>query len=207
MKFTRILLYIAILLSIISITLSISNEFRYAKFKNYMESMFNRQNAKVTDSLSQMNLKLSELEKYFAPNGVVEKFINYKTNLEKHLSDLEKLLTLAQEDQNVGYFQIYITGSREVWIGIKNKNSKYIFQGMLKPGLNPYKFYFFKDPSVKTSYTIDIPYDAKIQTANPDNVYFLIQEPGQRRLKKMPSSKLDNISEDLNLYIPTIRGK
>lgn len=206
MRVTRILLYLAILLSIISIIMSIGSEIRISKFQNYMESLFNKQNARVDDSISGLNAKLEEISQYFKPNGVVEKFINYKSNLEKHLDDLEKLLTLAQEDQNVGYFQLYIVGSREVWIGIKNKESKYVFQGMLKPGLSPYKFYFFKDPSIKTPYTIDIPYNAKVQTANPDNVYFLIQEPGQRRLKKMPAAKLENISEDLNLYIPTIRG-
>ncbi|KLO21037.1 hypothetical protein X275_10490 [Marinitoga sp. 1197] len=207
MKITRILLYIAITLSIISIIMSIGSEIKLSKFQNYMENLFNRQNTKVNDKISQLNTKLEDLNKYFEPNGIVEKFINYKSNLEKHLKDLEKLLTLAQEDQNVGYFQLYIVGSREIWIGIKNEKGKYIFQGMLKPGLAPYKFYFFKDPSIRTSYTINIPYNAKIQTANPDNIFFLIQEPGQRRLKKMPSAKLENISEDLNLYIPTIRGK
>ncbi|WGS64772.1 hypothetical protein [Marinitoga aeolica] len=207
MRITRILLYLAIILSVISIIMSIGSEIRFSKFQNYMESLFNRQNAKVNDNVSMLNTKLEEMGKYFEPNGIVEKFINYKSNLEKHLNDLEKLLTLAQEDQNVGYFQLYITGSREVWIGIKDEKEKYIFQGMLKPGLSPYKFYFFKDPSIRTSYTINVPYNAQIQTANPDNVYFLIQEPGQRRLKKMPEAKLKNISEELNLYIPTIRGK
>ncbi|GAB6189421.1 hypothetical protein JCM30566_11600 [Marinitoga arctica] len=206
MRITRILLYLAILLSIISIIMSIGSEIRLSKFQNYMESLFNKQNAKVNDSISNLSVKFEELNKYFEPNGIVEKFINYKSNLEKHLDDLEKLLTLAQEDQNVGYFQLYIIGSREVWIGIKDEKDKYIFQGMLKPGLSPYKFYFFKDPSIKTSYTINIPYNAKIQTANPDNIFFLIQEPGQRRMKKMPAAKLENISKDLNLYIPTIRG-
>lgn len=206
MRITRLLLYLAIILSLASIFMSIGSEIRFSKFQNYMESLFNRQNAKVTDSIAQLNTKINELNKYYEPNGVVEKFINYKTNLEKHMDDLEKLLTLAQEENNVGYFQLYITGSREVWIGIKNDKNKYVFQGMIKPGLSPYKFYFFKDPPVKTSYTIKIPVNAKIQTANPDNIYFLIQEPGQRRLKKMPSAKLNNISEDLNLYIPTIRG-
>ncbi|SHE52536.1 hypothetical protein SAMN02745164_00601 [Marinitoga hydrogenitolerans DSM 16785] len=207
MRITRLLLYLAIILSVISIIMSIGSEIRYSKFQNYMESLFNRQNTKVNDSISQLNTKIEEMNKYFEPNGIVEKFINYKSNLEKHLNDLEKLLTIAQEDKNVGYFQLYIIGSREVWIGIKDKSDKYVFQGMLKPGLSPYKFYFFKDPSIRTSYTINIPYDAKMQTANPNNIYFLIQEPGQRRLKQMPAAKLENISEDLNLYIPTIRGK
>ncbi|WP_129407923.1 hypothetical protein [Marinitoga lauensis] len=207
MRITRVLLYLAIILSIISIIMSIGSEIRFSKFQNYMESLFNRQNAKVNDNISMLNTKLEEMEKYFEPNGIVEKFINYKSNLEKHLNDLEKLLTLAQEDKNVGYFQLYITGSREVWIGIKDEKGKYVFQGMLKPGLSPYKFYFFKDPSIRTSYTINVPYNSQIQTANPDNVYFLIQEPGQRRLKKMPEAKIKNISEELNLYIPTIRGK
>ncbi|KAF2955380.1 hypothetical protein [Marinitoga sp. 38H-ov] len=207
MRLTRLLLYLAIILSFISIIMSIGSEIRLNKFENYMESLFNRQNSKVNDSISTLNTKLEEINKYFEPNGIVEKYINYKSNLEKHLTDLEKLLTLATEDQNVGYFQLYITGSREVWIGIKDAKDTYLFQGMLKPGLSPYKFYFFKSPSVKTNYTIEIPYNSKIQTANPNNIYFLIEEPGQRRLKQMPNSKLENISEDLNLYIPTIRGE
>ncbi|PNR95956.1 hypothetical protein [Petrotoga sp. 9PWA.NaAc.5.4] len=203
MKFKITLLVV----SLVAIVLAITNEIRFIELKKDLQSQFNRLNTSLNQKLSETDKKLFEIESYFNPNGIVEKFIVANNFLEKNMSDLDKIITNLDEPADAGYIQIYIIGHNDVWTAFRNSDGKYVFQGNLKPGLNPYKFYFFKTPKVETQYTYQIPSNASFKSGVPENTYFLIKEPGQYRLLKHPNKDITNIMVDLNLYIPTVTGK
>ncbi|BBE30834.1 hypothetical protein OSSY52_09750 [Tepiditoga spiralis] len=194
-------------IAIVAILLAIGTEIRMLNFKRSMEKQMNRLSEITNSKLSDVNKELNDLKVYFEPNGIVEKYIISNNFLKKNMDDLDKILTDFQSNSRTGYLQIYIIGSENVWCAFKNPEGKYIFQGNLNPGLNPEKFYFFKSPSINTKYTYTIDYCSSFKTGNMDKVYFLIQEPGQSRIKKHPEEKIENITKALNLYIPTITGK
>ena len=193
--------------SLVAIVLSIATEIRVIELRKDLQSQFNRLNSTVNEKLEAQEKEISNLNKYFEPDGVVEKFIVSNNFLEKNLNDLDKIITNLDEPSDAGYIQIYIIGSSDVWVAFRNPEGRYIFQGNLKPGLNPYKFYFFKEPSIETQYTYTLPFNASFRSGVPENTFFLIKEPGQYRLIKHPDKDISNIMEDLNLYIPTITGK
>ena len=143
-----------------AITIAITNEIRIIELKRSFQSQFNRLNSNVTQKINEIEKEVNTLQGYYDPNGIVEKFIVSKSFLEKNLNDLDKILTHLDEPSNAGYIQIYIIGHNEVWVSFKNPEGKYVFQGNLKPGLNPYKFYFFKNPSIETQYTYQVPYNS-----------------------------------------------
>ncbi|HHV01585.1 MAG: hypothetical protein WBH84_05450 [Defluviitoga tunisiensis] len=196
-----------IVMTLVAITIAITNEIRIIELKRSFQSQLNRLNSNVTQKINEIEKEVNTLQGYYDPNGIVEKFIVSKSFLEKNLNDLDKILTHLDEPSNAGYIQIYIIGHNEVWVSFKNPDGKFIFQGNLKPGLNPYKFYFFKSPSIETQYTYQVPYNSSFKSGVPDNTYFLIKEPGQYRLIKHPNKEISNIMKDLNLYIPTVTGQ
>ncbi|MDN5342467.1 hypothetical protein OF820_12795 [Oceanotoga sp. DSM 15011] len=197
---------ILIFISVLALILSIITEIRMVNFKNYSQKQINRLSNELNQKNSQLEKDINQMNSYFKPNGLVEKYIVSNSLLKKQMDDLDKILTQLQSEDRTGYIQIYIIGSKDVWSSFKDNNGKYLFQGNLTPGLNPYKFYFFKSPNIKTDYTYIIPYNSSFKSGDPSKVFFLIQEPGQSRLLKHPDINIQNISKDLNLYIPTITG-
>jgi hypothetical protein len=187
---------ILIVVSIIALILALGTEIRMAIFKKNTEKQINRLSAELNDKVNSLEKELEKMNTYFQPNGLVEKYIVSNKFLKNQLDDLDSILT---------YFQGYITGHEDVWVSFRDSNS-YIFQGNISPGLNENKFFFFKEPEIETKYTHKVPYNSSFKAGDPSRVYFLIKETGQSRLLKHPDITIDNISEDLNLYIPTITG-
>lgn len=196
-----------LVISLVAIALSIATEIKLIEHRNNMQSQFNRLNSKIEDRITDIEKEVSVMNEYFEPNGIVEKFIVSNSFLEKHLKDLDLIITNLDNPSDAGYMQIYIIGSSDVWVAFRNSEGRYVFQGNLKPGLNPYKFYFFKEPSIETQYTYIVPFNSSFKSGVPENVFFLIKEPGQYRLIKHPNKEISNIMIDLNLYIPTVSGK
>jgi hypothetical protein len=196
---------ILIVVSIIALILALGTEIRMAIFKKNTEKQINRLSAELNDKVNSLGKELEKMNTYFQPNGLVEKYIVSNKFLKNQLDDLDSILTYFQGSSNSGYIQLYITGHEDVWVSFRDSNS-YIFQGNISPGLNENKFFFFKEPEIETKYTHKVPYNSSFKAGDPSRVYFLIKETGQSRLLKHPDITIDNISEDLNLYIPTITG-
>jgi hypothetical protein len=196
---------ILIVVSIIALILALGTEIRMAIFKKNTEKQINRLSAELNDKVNSLEKELEKMNTYFQPNGLVEKYIVSNKFLKNQMDDLDSILTYFQGSSDSGYIQLYITGHEDVWISFRDSNS-YIFQGNISPGLNENKFFFFKEPEIETKYTYKVPFDASFKAGDPSRVYFLIKETGQSRLLKHPNITIDNISEDLNLYIPTVTG-
>jgi len=197
---------ILIIISILAISFSIATEIRFLNFRKSMESSMNRLSNNINTKFESVNNDIAKIDNYFVPGGIVEKYIVANSFLKNQMDDLENILTYYQDADNSGYIQIFVTGSKDVWCAFKNEDDKYIFQGNLKPGLNPYKFYFFKSPSIETKYTYQTTYNASFQSGDTSKIYFLIHEPGQSKIRKHPDSAVKNLKDDFNLYIPTVTG-
>ena len=166
---------IIIVLCVISLVLSIATEIRMIRFKQVHQASINRLS-------NNNNLRFSEIE--------------------KKMEDIDQIITSITSSSTEGYIQIYVIGHEDLWVAFRDKDGKYIFQGNLKPGLNPYKFYFFKTPPVDTRYTYTVSPDSSFTTGDKTRLFFLIQETGQTRLIKHPENNIQELKKDLNLYIP-----
>ena len=194
-----------IVISIIELILAIGTEIRMTIFKNNSERQINRLSAELNDKVNSIEKQLEKMNTYFKPNGLVEKYIVSNKFLKNQMDDLDSILTHFQGSSESGYIQLYVTGHQEVWVSFRDSN-KYIFQENISPGLNENKFFFFKEPTIETRYTHKIPYNGTFKAGDPSKVYFLINETGQSRLLRHPDGSIDNLAEDLNLYIPTVTG-
>jgi len=198
---------IIIVLAVSALILSIGTEIRMVMLKKQFQSDINRLSASINTRVANIENNMEKVDTYFKPNGMVEKYIIANSFLKKQMDDLEYIITSMQQSDKSGYIQIYITGSKDIWCYFKNSAGNYVFQSNLQPGLNVYKFFFFKQAEIQTKYTIDVPYDASFNAGDPSKVFFLINEPGQTRLKAYPQTGIANLYKDLNLYIPTVTGK
>jgi len=196
---------ILIIISIIALLLALGTEIRMTIFKKNTESQINRLSAELNERVNSLEKELEKMNTYFQPNGLVEKYIVSNKFLKNQMEDLDRILTYFQGSNDSGYIQLYITGHEDVWVSFRDSNH-YIFQGNISPGLNENKFFFFKEPEIETSYTFKVPYNGSFKAGDPSRVFFLIKETGQSRLLKHPDIAIDNLSEDLNLYIPTVTG-
>jgi hypothetical protein len=193
---------IIIVLCVISLVLSIATEIRMIRFKQVHQASINRLSNNNNLRFSEIEKKMEEMEKYFEPGGIVEKYIVANDFLEKKMEDIDQIITSITSSSTEGYIQIYVIGHEDLWVAFRDKDGKYIFQGNLKPGLNPYKFYFFKTPPVDTRYTYTVSPDSSFTTGDKTRLFFLIQETGQTRLIKHPENNIQELKKDLNLYIP-----
>lgn len=198
MKFKIFLVF----LCFISIFFSIATEIRMIKFKNVNEISINRLSNRTAEQINDLNISLSKIESYFEPGGIVERYIIANDFLEKNMRDIDLIITSLQKTSTEGYIQLYVIGHEEVWVSFRNAEGFYIFQGNLKPGLNPQRFYFFKTPTIDTRYTYEVQYNSRFTSGDRSRVFFLIQETGQSRLIAHPNKSIDHIKTDLNLYIP-----
>lgn len=196
---------ILIVISIIALLLALGTEIRMVIFKRNSEKQINRLSSELNDKVNSLEKQLNKMNAYFEPNGLVEKYIVSNKFLKTQMDDLDGILTYFQGSSDSGYIQLYITGHEQVWVAFRDSNG-YVFQGNLSPGLDKNKFFFFKEPEIETKYTHKVPYNGSFKAGDPSRVYFLINETGQSRLLKHPDGSIDNLTEDLNLYIPTITG-
>jgi len=94
---------------------------------------------------------------------MVDLYINAYHFLANTQIDLERIVTLSQESADKNFFSVYVTGEKNVWIGIL-ENGKYVFQAEMRPGLSSQRFYVNSSPSVFTSYTLKLNPSAVLMT-------------------------------------------
>ena len=118
---------------------------------------------------------------------------------------LEKVVEEIFDDPTTGYLRLFVVGNESVWVTIKKGNSTY-FSKELKPGLAPYKLYYFKEPNIQTQYSMQIPSDSTIVIGKPGYVYFLVYGVGTSKhptkVVQWKESRIDNLAKDFSLYIP-----
>ncbi|HNS35427.1 MAG TPA: hypothetical protein PKI70_04905 [Mesotoga sp.] len=148
--------------------------------------------------------KLASVERLLGAGGTLEQYIVAKNFLSNTTVDLEAIITEAQKASDRPYFRVFVTGTKDIWVGIKkaSTDSGYFFQKNFKPGLSQEKFYYFKNPEVETKYTIMVGKDAYLRTGAPESVYLIFFGFDSGKLVRMPSVEITNLSKDLNLYIP-----
>jgi hypothetical protein len=198
---TSFLVFLLISIFISGFALSIVSFFYYLSQKKQSERNLLALSQKI-DTLSNRVSKLEELLK--AGTGI-ERIItsaNYLSNLSV---DLERIIEELTDDPTTGYIRLFVIGQDNVWVTFRKGNEVY-FSRELKPGLAPYKFYYFKEPSIQTQYSIKVPRDCSIVLGKPGVVYFLVYGVGTSKhptkVVIWKDSRVENLERDFSLYIP-----
>lgn len=148
--------------------------------------------------------KLSSVQTLLGSGGTLEKYIVAKNFLANTTVDLDSILTEMQSGSDRPYFRIFVTGTKDVWLGLKKTaaDTSYYFQKNFKPGLSQEKFYYFKGPLIETKYTVTLNKDAYIRSGVPEAVYLIFFGFDSSKLSKMPGAEVTNLKTAFNLYIP-----
>ncbi|AEH50896.1 hypothetical protein [Pseudothermotoga thermarum] len=159
----------------------------------------------LENKINLLNDKVVKLENLYGQGGVIEKFINSANFLANTAVDLERIIESIYDDPTTGYIQLFVMGQENVWITFRKGDTVY-FSRELKPGLAPYKFYYFKEPAIKTQYTVIIPPDCSIVIGKPGMVVFLVYGVGTRfhptKIVTWREARVNNLVVDFSLYIP-----
>ncbi len=159
----------------------------------------------LENKLKALEDKVSKLESLYGQGGVFEKFIASANFLSNTSVDLERIIESIYDDPTTGYIQLFVMGQDNVWVTFQKGQTIY-FSRELKPGLAPYKFYYFKEPSIKTQYSVIIPRDCSIVIGKPGMVVFLVYGVGTKqhptKVVTWRDSRVNNIETDFTLYIP-----
>lgn len=198
---TSFLVFLLISVFVCGFALSIVSFFYYLNQRKENEKMI----ATLAQKIEALSGRISKIEELLKPGSGFEKVItsaNYLSNLSL---DLERVLEELVDDPTTGYIRLFVIGQENVWVTFKRGDQTY-FSRELKPGLAPYKFYYFKEPAIQTQYSIKIPRDCSIVIGKPGMVYFLVYGVGT---KKHPTkvviwkeAKVQNLEKDFSLYIP-----
>ncbi|MCS7175314.1 hypothetical protein [Pseudothermotoga sp.] len=195
------LVFLVISVFVCGFVLSIVSFFYYLSQKKNNEKLIISLTQKI-DSLANRVLKLEELLK---PGTGIEKLITSANYLSSMSTDLERILEELTDDPTTGYIRLFVIGQENVWVTFRKGNEVY-FSRELKPGLAPYRFYYFKEPTIQTQYSVKVPRDCSITIGKPGTVYFLIYGVGTTKhptkVVIWKDAKVENLEKDFSLYIP-----
>jgi hypothetical protein len=193
-----------IILLVVSSSLSFLTLAKVNDLNNEIKSFQSKTNERVNNFTSKFESNIAKIMDLITPGGVLEEYVVAKSFIENLEEDLALVLTEAQQTDDRPYFRFFITGKDQIWIGLKNSenDSSYFFQKNFSPGLSKEKFFYFKEPLVETQYTMKVNSDSYIRTANPDSVYLIFFGFDSGKLVRMPSTTVENLSKEFNLYIP-----
>ncbi len=171
-----------------------------------LESELKRIEREEIENLSE---RLKRLEKLLGPDSPLSEYIvdlNYVSNVLKDLKILEKALADRNDDVRSAYFRVLIIGEEKVWISIGKGGKTYFAQNSL-PGLLPYKFYYFKPPSLDLDYIKVVPKDVSVTVGKPNRVFLIFFGVGtgaKRPVKivKLTRTHYNSLKDDFHLTIP-----
>ncbi|WP_241240642.1 hypothetical protein [Thermotoga sp. Ku-13t] len=197
---TDFFVFLLISIFICGFALSIVSFFYYLNQKKQNERTIVDLQRRI-DALSTRVSKLEDLLK----SSNIEKLITSANYLANFSTDLERIIEELVDDPTTGYIRLFVIGQENVWVTFRKGNEIY-FSKELKPGLAPYKFYYFKEPSIQTQYSIKIPRDCSIVIGKPGMVFFLVYGVGTTRHPTKviiwKDARVDNLEKDFSLYIP-----
>lgn len=197
-SFFGILFFVVV---IVSVVLSIGNFIRYREILAKYDEM-----KKYVDSkLSEVNSELENMKDLVGPNSLVDKYISAVNYLKEFGYDFEKILANVSDDPTTGYFMIFVAGNESSWVTIKDKENTY-FSKELKPGLSNYRFFYFKEPRIRTNYDIIVPPEATIVAGKAGKVYLLFFGVGMSfhptKVVQLTENTYENFASKFSLYIP-----
>jgi len=196
-----IFIFSLILIFVISVVLSISNFFRYRNLLGEYNSL----KKYVNEKLSNYELKLNDLQAKLGPNSLVDKYILSANYMNNFGVDLEYIMSNLEDDPGTGYFMVFVIGNESSWFTVKKGDQTY-FSRELRPGLSKYKFYYFKEPRIKTDYDIIVSNDSDIVIGKPGRVYLLFFGVGSSfhptKVVYIDTMKVENLRKTFSLYIP-----
>ncbi|HOK88250.1 MAG TPA: hypothetical protein PK404_05395 [Fervidobacterium sp.] len=197
-SFFGILFFVVV---IVSVVLSIGNLIRYREILAKYDEM-----KKYVDSkLSEVNSELENMKDLVGPNSLVDKYISAVNYLKEFGYDFEKILANVSDDPTTGYFMIFVAGNESSWVTIKDKENTY-FSKELKPGLSNYRFFYFKEPRIRTNYDIIVPPEATIVAGKAGKVYLLFFGVGMSfhptKVVQLTENTYENFASKFSLYIP-----
>ncbi|MGQ9855311.1 MAG: hypothetical protein ACUVQF_01090 [Fervidobacterium sp.] len=189
------------LIVIISVILSIGNFVRYTTLLKQYEEMKRYVDSKV----SEMKSENENLKNMLAPNSLLDKYIAAANYLQNFGYDFDRILVALNDDPTTGYFMVFVVGNENSWFTVKDKNTTY-FSGELKPGLASYRFFYYKEPRIKTKYDIIIPPEATVSVGKTGRVYLLFFGVGLRfhptKVVQLNEQTYENFASKFSLYIP-----
>lgn len=190
-----------IVIIIISVILSVGNFIRYREILQKYDEL-----KKYVDSkIAQVDTKLEETKNILAPNSILDKYIAAANQLRDFGYDFEKILSTIYDDPTTGYFMVFVAGNESSWFTIKS-GDKTFFSGEIKPGLSNYRFFYFKEPRIKTNYDLIIPPDATITVGKTGRVYLLFFGVGARfhptKVVQLTETTYEKFADKFSLYIP-----
>jgi len=195
------LVFLFIVALIAGLALSVFSFFYYVKQRKNQEALVENLNKKIT-ALSE---RISKLETFMGPNSMIDKYISAANFLSNTSNDLERIIEELHDDPTTGYMRIFVMGQENVWVTFKKGETTY-FSRELKPGLAPYKFYYFKTPAIQTQYSVQIPRDCSVVLGKPGMVCFLIYGVGTKqhptKVVTWKDTRVNNLETDFSLYIP-----
>ncbi|MEN3043443.1 MAG: hypothetical protein ABDH59_09165 [Fervidobacterium sp.] len=190
-----------IVIVITSVVLSVGNFIRYREILQ----KYNELKQYVDLKVSQVDTKLEQTKNLLAPNSVLDKYIAAANQLRDFGYDFEKILSDISDDPTTGYFMVFVAGNESSWFTVKN-GDKTLFSGEMKPGLSNYKFFYFKEPRIKTSYDLTIPPESTIIVGRAGKVYLLFFGVGVRfhptKVVQLTETTYEKFAEKFSLYIP-----
>ncbi|SHH56457.1 hypothetical protein [Thermosipho atlanticus] len=199
--FSYMIIFSIIFVFIITLVLSIGNFIRY-KDLLYEYSLLKNY---VNKELANYKSKLDDVQAKLGPNSLVDKYILSTNYINNFGIDLEYILSNLEDDPGTGYFMVFVIGSKSSWFTVKKGETTY-FSRELKPGLSKYKFYYFKEPRIKTDYDIVISDDSDIVVGKPGQVYLLFFGVGSSfhptKIVQVRDMKVTNIRKSFSLYVP-----
>ena len=192
---------------ILSLIFSAYSVFTIRSLKDELARTQNVLSRKIEEKTAKMEDDIENLKRLLGPKGVMDRYISAANVLMNYGVDLERIITEIQDDGGTGYFRIFISGPKRVWVGLRS-GGKYVVQKEFPPGLSKEKFYFFKSPKVKTKYTVSIPKNFSLITGDPQRTYVLLNYLGSHKvvriadLVKGSTRKVDNLLGKIGLRIP-----
>ncbi|AAD35620.1 hypothetical protein THMA_0548 [Thermotoga maritima MSB8] len=192
------LIVIAILLFFV---LSVFNFY----FLKKLEARMDEVEKQFQTTLESYEERLKILEELLKPNSIISRYITAYEYFEKASVDFERIFSEIEDDPTTGYMRIFVIGNDPVWITVKDGN-EVLFSRDVKPGLSPYRFFYYKKPKISTEYDIVIPRDATLIVGIPNRVFLLVFGVGTTyhptKIVQVQQTRIDNIERDLKLYIP-----
>ncbi|MGJ8455236.1 hypothetical protein ACSFC1_08030 [Pseudothermotoga sp. U03pept] len=195
------LVFLFIVALVCGSVLSIFSFVYYLKQKKQQDAVVSSLEKKI----NMLNDRISKLESSFGPNSVFDKYISAANFLSNTSTDLERIVEELYDDPTTGYLRLFVMGQESVWVTFRKGDTVY-FSRELKPGLAPYKFYYFKTPPIQTQYSLQVPRDCTIVIGKPGMVSFLIYGVGTKqhptKVITWKDARVNNLESDFSLYIP-----
>ena len=121
-----------ILASIVGFVFSLMAVNRVGQVRKEMTELKNSYERKIEKMEADFQTKLASIERLLGGGGTLEKYIMAKNFLSNTSVDLDAILTEMQHQSDRPYFRVFVTGTKEVWIGMKKSSSDSAYSSLLE---------------------------------------------------------------------------